>query len=256
MKKANKRRLPLSSWWRGIASGSPSRRARPPSRAAQAARKATVTSERRARWTTRAPAQARKKPKKADEPHCPGETHAPPPESSAVAARPKLVGLKTCLPRTRSTNLLPTARTAALAASAGELVRRSRQRERPEMRALRGSNRGRPTAFPKTYWAPRQTASSRMTRPGPTPKSMPKTPKRRRPVSAAIWKWRGSRMARRAAAVSRHSPLVCKPVMPLLQATYPSHSRATTAPSPSFELPQGERARRLLACRDDPGCAW
>src|SRR5262249_26198464 len=192
MKKAKRSRLPLSSWWMGTASASPSRSARATRSTAHVARNARVTSERSARWTTRPPAHAKAKARKADDPHCPGEIQAAPPESSTAAARPKFVGLKTCLPRTRSTNLLPIASTAALAARAGEGVRRSRQRETPEMSALLGSKRERPAARPNTYWARRQTPMRRAARDGAMSKSRTKRPKASSPASAAIWYGRGS----------------------------------------------------------------
>ena len=56
-----------------------------------------------------------------------------------MATKPKLVGLKRCLPRKRSTNLLAMVRIAAATASAGALVRSRRQTDRPEISALRGS---------------------------------------------------------------------------------------------------------------------
>ena len=46
------------------------------------------------------------------------------------------MGLKTCLPRTRSRNLVPTARAAATAAHARASVRSSRHSDSAEMSAL------------------------------------------------------------------------------------------------------------------------
>ena len=69
MKKANSSSAPLSSRWNGIVSGSPSASERPNSAAAQNARKASVTSARAARWTTRPPMQAMRKANVATLPH-------------------------------------------------------------------------------------------------------------------------------------------------------------------------------------------
>jgi transcriptional regulator of nitric oxide reductase len=55
---------------------------------------------------------------------------------------PPLVGLKACLPSTRIRNLPAIVRMAARTARSSRFVRSRRQRESPEMRALRGSNRG------------------------------------------------------------------------------------------------------------------
>ncbi len=60
-----------------------------------------------------------------------------------TAARPKVVGLKTCFPFQRSRNLLATASAAAATARDASFVRRSRHRDSPEMRALFGSKEGR-----------------------------------------------------------------------------------------------------------------
>ena len=67
--------------------------------------KASVTSLRAARLTTRPPRQAIRNPKNAAFPHWPGETHTCP-VASIIATTPKFVGLKRCLPRMRSRNLL------------------------------------------------------------------------------------------------------------------------------------------------------
>ena len=69
-----------------------------------------------------------------------------------MAISAKLVGLKTCLPRTRSVNLLAIAIAAASMARSSEPVRSRRQTESPEMRALRGSNGPRPHRRVHTSW--------------------------------------------------------------------------------------------------------
>src|SRR5437016_4239816 len=57
-----------------------------------------------------------------------------------VTTRPKLVGLKICLPCQRSKNLPKMAAKAAVIASSSEFVRNKRQSESPEIKALFGSN--------------------------------------------------------------------------------------------------------------------
>ena len=84
------------------------------------------------------PRHASRKPRIPEAPHCPGEIQAAP-VAKTVTTMPKFVGLKTCLPRIRSANLLPMASAAARAATASDGVRRRRQSDKPEMRALRGS---------------------------------------------------------------------------------------------------------------------
>jgi hypothetical protein len=97
---------------------------------------AMVTSDRAARVTTSMPAQAMRNAKDAAVPHCPGDTHTCPVNSS-IATMPPLVGLKTCLPRMRIKNLLAIVMTAPRHASATAFVRSNRHRDRPEMSALR-----------------------------------------------------------------------------------------------------------------------
>ena len=100
--------------------------------------------------------------KKAALPHCPGETQAPSVASSS-ATRAKLVGLKTCLPRTRRTNLLRDGDDRGeRRASSGESVRSSRQSERPEIRALRASKAGSRQSRVQRAWTAR-TPPSRTT---------------------------------------------------------------------------------------------
>lgn len=92
-----------------------------------------------------------RKAKNAALPHWPGETHARS-VRSIIATIPKFVGLNTCLPLKRSTNLLAIAIAAATPAMISEFVRSSRQRDRPEMRGLRGSKAASPEARVHTYW--------------------------------------------------------------------------------------------------------
>lgn len=154
-----------------------------------------VTSLRAARFTTRPPRHAKRKPRNAALLHWPGETH-----TDGVRRRsttmPKFVGLKRCLCFTRRTNLLPTVRTAARTARSAEPVRSSRQSERPEMSALLGSDRGRPARRVPASWVrsaePRRSAA----RPGVISKSSPRKPQTRSAASEAICQTRGSRATR------------------------------------------------------------
>jgi hypothetical protein len=79
--------------------------------------KAIVTSLRAARLTTRPPRHAIKNANSAALPHWPGDTHT----RSVIrimATMPKFVGLNTCLPFTRITNLPAIVMTVASTASA------------------------------------------------------------------------------------------------------------------------------------------
>lgn len=111
---------------------------------------AYVTSLRAARFTTSPPRHAIRKAKNAALPHWPGETHTRS-VSSIIATIPKFVGLNTCFPLKRSTNLLAIATAAAAAVMTSEFVLSSRQRERPEMSGLRGSKAASPQARVQTY---------------------------------------------------------------------------------------------------------
>ena len=93
-----------------------------------------------------------------------------------MTTTPKFVGLNTCFPRTRSTNLLAIVTADAAAAIAGESVRSSRHSERPEISALRGSNRGTPASRPHTAWAASALASVTPIRAGPISKPSAATP--------------------------------------------------------------------------------
>src|SRR2546425_6770671 len=120
--------------------GSPSQSERPNSTAIHAARKARVISAREARLTTNPPRQTTRNAKNAKSPHCPGETQTFPSLTSIMSTRPKLVGLKMCLFFQRKINLLAIVTAAVSAATTIELVLNNRQSERPEIRALLGSN--------------------------------------------------------------------------------------------------------------------
>ena len=84
-----------------------------------------------------------------------------------TATSARLVGLNMCLPRTRTANLLATAIAGAASTSSGEWVRRSRQSERPEMRALLGSKAGRRQIRVHASWVASAAARIANTRPGP-----------------------------------------------------------------------------------------
>jgi hypothetical protein len=103
------------------------------------------------RCRTSVPRPATAKPTKAALPHCPAETQTPagapvrcaaPSVAASIATMAKQVGLKTCLPPRRSTNLLAIASAAATSARRRSFVRRSSESESAEMRALVGSKRG------------------------------------------------------------------------------------------------------------------
>ena len=148
-------------------------------------RKANVTSARAARWTTTSPTQAIRKAKKVVLPHWPGETQT---ASVAVniATRPKLVGLKTCLPSHRTTNLLAMATAAVRTASSATSVRSSRQSERPEISALLGSNAGSRQMRVHAYWLVSAEPRTRAARPGLTSNPSDAVPYIRSAASAAI----------------------------------------------------------------------
>ena len=136
MKKLKSRKAPPSSRCRGMVIGSFREIERATSSPAQAAMKAMVTSARAARVTTSSPAQARKNPSAACEPHWPGDTQAPS-VASISATMARLVGLKTCLSRTRMRNLEPTATTAASACERQPIgAKQQAQRQRRDERAL------------------------------------------------------------------------------------------------------------------------
>src|SRR2546426_9376967 len=82
---------------------------------------------RAARYTTSPPQHAMQKAQNTALPHCPGDTHTWP-VPSITATRPKLVGLKRCLPRQRMTNLLTIVITAVSTAREMALVRRSKHK--------------------------------------------------------------------------------------------------------------------------------
>src|SRR5262249_30874407 len=158
-----------------MASGSPSQSDLPTRRLAYAAVKANVTSARRARGTTRQPADASRKLNVARLPHCPGDTHTPSVrESRATLA--KFAGVDTCLPLHRRRNLLEIASAAASTASASSFVRSSRQSDSAEISALQGSNRVSPAAQPHAYCVASAVATISSTRDAGWPKSRPTSP--------------------------------------------------------------------------------
>src|SRR5947208_12502567 len=171
MKNVKMMSAPFSRRWTGMAIGSPSHDERATTSAEYAAANAKVTSARDARVTTRPPRQATRKPKYAALPHWPGETQT---RSVQTMSRTSamLVGLNRCLPRTRSTNLLPIAIVAAAAATQRSFVRRSRHNDRAEINALRGSHLAARGESPASY---RDGRGARLARrddrePGPPPR--------------------------------------------------------------------------------------
>jgi hypothetical protein len=75
-----------------------------------------------------------------------------------MATSAKLVGLKTCLPPTRRTNLLAMAMAAVTTTRPREPARSKRQSESPEIRALLGSKVGRPERRVAASWTSRTVA--------------------------------------------------------------------------------------------------
>lgn len=118
MKKAKRSSAPLSIRCSGTGQRWRTYAARPNCRRAKEIRNAYVTSLLAARFTTRPPRQAIRKPNVATLPHCPGETQTGAPRSIRKTS-PKLVGLKMCFPWIRTTNLLAMVTTAAKTAIAG-----------------------------------------------------------------------------------------------------------------------------------------
>ena len=113
-------------------------------RGASVERRGRRASRRRARtrWTTRPPAQASRNPKKAALPHCAGETQASPGrEHRRHDAEVRRVEDVLAAPAQQELARRPRRPRRATARSA-ELVRRSRQRDSPEISALLGSNAG------------------------------------------------------------------------------------------------------------------
>ncbi len=162
--------------------------------------KASVTSDRAALFTTSRPADTRKNASAACDPHWPGDTHARSVVSSRTT-RARLVGLKTCLPRTRMTNFEPTATTEAAAASTSVSVRSNRQSESAEMRALLAPDaRLRPVYQSAMAWTASAVPTVIMACSTVKSKSRRVSPKINRVASVAICPWRGS------AASNRQTP--------------------------------------------------
>ena len=185
MRKANSNSAPLCGCNNGIVSGSPSHTARPTTSRPYDARNAYVTSPRSARCTTSPPSPAIRPTPNATLPHWPGETQTCP-LTSSMTTRPRFVGLNRCRPSTRHRNLLAIVTTAAITTKPGWSVRGSRQSESPEIRALRGSNRGKAQRREHAYWVARQTPSVSPIRPGDTSKSSHQTPYTSRAKSTPI----------------------------------------------------------------------
>jgi len=186
MKNANRSSEPLSNRCRGIVIGSPICSERKTRIAAHADKKAKVTSARCARVTTTVPRQASRKPKVVALPHWPDETHTRS-VTASIATNARFVGLKTCFPLERTTNLLPTATIAATAANHGAPVRSSRHKDRDEMSALFHSTRKRPTACEAAACVRRAAAIVTTTWVIPISKSSPIRPYVRSEPNTAIW---------------------------------------------------------------------
>src|SRR5580704_14846048 len=170
----------------GIDSGSPSQTDRANTSAVQLTMKATVTSLRAARLTTRPPRHAIRNAKNATLPHWPGDTHTSP-VVAISAMMPRLVGLKMCLPPILMTNLLETATTAAADAISRLLVRSSRQSESPEMSALRASKAGSFQATVQAYWVTTAVPVRSAAQGSETSKSRIAEPYASRAPRIAIW---------------------------------------------------------------------
>src|ERR1043166_157135 len=110
---------------------------------------------------TMPPAQAMRKAKESLLPHWAGETHTEP-VKIIIATIPKLVGLKMCLRSSLNKNLLVMVITAVRNAKRRVLVRSKRQRENPEMSALRGSKELRPNIRVHAHWT-NKTVESKTT---------------------------------------------------------------------------------------------
>jgi hypothetical protein len=137
---------------------------------AQNVRKASVTSLRIERKTTHAPAHAIRNPKNAVLPHCPGETQTRS-VANIMAMMATFVGLKTCLPLTRTKNFEAMAITAAARSSATVLLRRSSDSESAEIVALFHSN-AIPRSFEQANCVSSAVARIAATRNGVTSKCM------------------------------------------------------------------------------------
>ena len=104
---------------------------------------AMVVSARFARVNTRKPRQTSANAPSVALPHWPEDTQALS-AINIIETSAMLAGLNTCLPRTRTRNLLPIAIDAATAASAMTSVRSNNVSDSDVISGLRGSKRGRP----------------------------------------------------------------------------------------------------------------
>lgn len=119
-------------------------------------------------------------------PHWPGDTHACP-VARIIATSPKLVGLKMCLPRQRTTNLLAIVTAAPRAAIVSEFVRRRRHSDSPEISGLRGSNAGRRQRRVQSHCVASAVASIVAACAIPISKSSQTVPYSSSVASMAIW---------------------------------------------------------------------
>ena len=105
----------------------------------------------------------------------PGDTQASTGRSSRHT-KPKLVGFQMCRPPVRSRNLLAMVTVAPSTATHQLPVRSKRQSDKPEIKALRGSNRGRRHRRVHSHWHVNAVPSSKTTRPASTSKSRASPP--------------------------------------------------------------------------------
>ena len=96
-------------------------------------------------------------------------------------------GLNTCLPRTRTRNLLEIAISAASAAIATRSVRNSKVRDSEVISGLSGSKRGSLAAFVPANCVMSATMTMTMAFSGRIPKSSARTPYATSVPSTAIW---------------------------------------------------------------------
>ncbi len=161
---------PLCNWWIGMASGSPSHKARANKSAAWLARKKIAMSERRAACNTRIAKKPTSAANQTVEPQEPGEIHTPfEANSSTTMAKP--AGFQMCLPSMRKTNFEPMAMTPASACSQGSSARSSRLSDSPVISGERGSNSGSLNHQVQTAWVASAAAMASALLSGRAPKS-------------------------------------------------------------------------------------
>ena len=108
----------------------------PPTRPTKQARNIQLMSQRRAFFDTSAPSATNQAARARSLPHCPAEIQAPGSSSSAQMT-PRLAGLKTCLPFTRSTNFDAMASAAASGCTHSVSARSRMDSPKQVMTALR-----------------------------------------------------------------------------------------------------------------------